>query len=72
MEDLEIKSQGYGDRHGVIYASFDMPFTGVKTFKWDIYGENAEDIRMHTRDIKSWAACKANSLGNIPFRVEVI
>lgn len=72
LNNIIKKSQGYGERHGVIYASFDIPFSGIKTYEWDVYGDTIEEIRSHTRDVKSWAAMKANNLGDVPYRVEVV
>lgn len=72
LENVERMSQGCGDRHGEIYASFDLPIVGVKTYVWDIYGESIEDIRCHTRDVKFWAHQKAHNAGDVPYRVEVL
>jgi len=67
----ENMSQGMGDKHGIVYASFDLPIVGVKTYRWDIYGESAEDMRFHTREVKEWAHHKAHNAGDVAYRVEV-
>lgn len=67
----ESMTQGEGGKHGVIYASFDLPITGVRTYRWDIYGDSAEDMRHHTREVKEWAHYKAHSAGDVAYRIEV-
>ena len=67
----EKMTQGCGGKHGIIYVSIDLPVEGVRTYRWDIYGDDASDMRYHTREVKEWAHHKAHSAGDAPYRIEV-
>ena len=67
----ESMTQGVGNRHGIIYASFELPFVGIKTYRWDVYGDSPEDMRYHTREVKEWAHHKAHNAGDVAYRIEV-